>query len=273
MQKHRHHFATISCITLAAALALPACSDDQAPDNSAVETSDSVVTPAELGMGDDWIKLEAGLWTRADDEGEQQFIGIGEPGRAYAIASLEEVVADLETMLAAADSEDTRQQIAEFDAYITELRVSEVPSVPEVAPRCPPSLSVIIDAYPSYCGVSAKASASYSHCSNWGTVRTIAQASCGYESKSSTCGPKNGSPVSCSSTVSITGPTPCKSYASAQINANGVYVFQVDENYLRGSCSDSGGTSVGSGLSCGPCSSGKDCHCGDTCQPVGSICP
>lgn len=273
MQKHHHHFATISSLTLAAALALPACSDERASDHPALETSETVLTPAELGMGDDWIELETGLWTRADEEGEQQFIGIGEPGREYAIASLEGVVSDLETMLAAADSEDTRQQIAELDTYITELRVSETPSLPEVAQRCSPTLSASVDAYPSSCGVSATASASYSHCSNWGTVRTVAQASCGYESKSSTCGPKTGSPAACSSTVSIVGPTPCKSYASAQINANGVYVFQWDENYLRGPCSGGGTTSAGTGPLCGPCSSGKDCHCGDTCRPVGSICP
>lgn len=24
---------------------------------------------------------------------------------------------------------------------------------------------------------------------------------------------------------------------------------------------------------CGPCGSGKDCHCGDVCRPIGSICP
>ena len=129
-----------------------------------------------------------------------------------------------------------------------------------------------MDAYPSYCGVSANASAFYSHCSNWGTVRSYAQATCGYESKSHTCGPKTGSPVSCGSTVSIVGPGPCKSFASAQINAPGIFVFVKDENYQRGSCSNSGGVPPGGDL-CGACSSGKDCHCGDICRPINTICP
>lgn len=267
-----HSFRSLFTTTLCCALALglAACDDDEVVDVPTQEASEAAITPAGLGMGDDWIEVEPGLWTRADVEGNQQFVGLGELGRLHAITSLEEVGAELEQLLAVEEREEVRRQLEELDAYITELRVSEPPPPAEVSPRCAPSLSTSVDAYPSSCGVSAKASASYSHCSNWGTVRTFAQATCGYETKSHTCGPKNGSPVSCSSNVSIVGQGPCKSYASAQINAPSVYIFQYDENFQRGACSDPGGTTGGL---CGTCPAGKDCHCGDVCRAVGTICP
>lgn len=267
---YRSLFTTTLCCALA--VGLPAC-DEETADAPVQEANEVAITPAGLGMGDDWIEVESGLWTRADAEGNQQFVGLGELGRLHAIASLEAVGAEIEQLLAIEEREEVRRQLEELDAYITELRVSEPPP-PEVSPRCAPSLSSSVDAYPSSCGVSAKSSASYSHCSNWGAVRTFARATCGYETKSHTCGPKTGSPVSCSSNVSIVGQGPCKSYASAEINAPGVYVFQYDENFQRGACgSDQGGTSGTSGGLCGTCAAGQDCHCGDVCRPVNTICP
>lgn len=261
-------------LTLASALALPACDDDQSFNQPAAEASESVITPAELGMGGGWREVEPGIWTHIDAEGEEHSVGIGEAGRLHAIASLEEVEDDLKAILEVEEREETRLQLEELDAYITELRASEAPMLPEVSVRCSPTMSASVNAYPSSCGVSAEASSSYSNCSGWGTVRAYALATCGYESKSHTCGPKTGSPVSCSSMVSIVGPGPCKSYASAQINAAGVYVFVKDENFQRGTCSggNSGGPG-GPGGMCGPCSIGKDCHCGDVCRPIDSICP
>ena len=266
-------FTLTLTLTLASALALPACDDAPALDQPAAEASESVITPAELGMGPGWSEVEPGIWTRVDAEGEAHSVGIGEAGRLHAIASLEDVEADLEALLAVEEREETRLQLEELDAYITELRASEAPMPPEASFRCSPTLSASVDAYPSACGLSATASASYSHCSNWGTVRTYAQASCGYESKSHTCGPKTGSPVSCSSMVSIVGAGPCKSYASAQINAAGVYIFVKDENFQRGACSGGGNSGGPGGMCGGSCSAGTDCHCGDVCRPINSICP
>jgi hypothetical protein len=252
------------------ALALSACEDDQIFNQSAAELSESVITPAELGMGDDWTEVEPGIWTRVDTDGEEHSLGIGEAGRLHSIASLESVEADLKAMLAIEDREETRLEIEEIDALITDLRVSEASTTPEGSFRCSPSLSASAEAKPSQCGATAKAFAYYSGC-NWGTVRTYAQAACGYESKSHSCGPKTGNPVSCSSMVSITGPNPCSSYGWAQINAPGVYVFVEQKNYQRGTCpgdNNSGGLGM-----CGPCTIGKDCHCGDVCRTIGISCP
>lgn len=264
---------TTTTLALTSAAALCACSDDQAFDEPAPQASDAVITPASLGMGDNWQELEPGLWTRGDAEGEQQFAGIGEAGRLHAIASLEQVEEGLQEILASEERVETRQQLEDLNVYITELRTSEAPMAAEVSPRCTPTLSATVDASPSTCGVSANAKASYSHCSNSGTVRSYASATCGYEAKSHSCGPKPGSPVSCSSTASIIGPGPCKSYASAQINAPGVYVYVWDENLTRGACSGPGGTASMGDLCGGPCSPGKDCHCGDICRAVNTICP
>ena len=61
--------------------------------------------------------------------------------------------------------------------------------------------------------------------------------------------------------------------AVAQINAAGVYIFVKDENFQRGAC-PGGGNSGGPGGMCGgSCSAGTDCHCGDVCRPINSICP
>lgn len=264
---------TTSTLALTSAAVLSACGDDQAFDEPTSAASEDLTTPFALGLGDDWRELEKGLWTRANAEGEQQFAGIGEAGRQHAIDSLEEVEEGLKDMLASEERDETRQQLEELNVYITELRASEVPMTAEVSPRCTLTLSATVDAYPSSCGVSAKTSVSYSNCSNWGTVRSYAQASCGYETKSHSCGPKTGSPVACVvSTVSITGPGPCRSYGSVQINAPGVYVYVWDENFQRGECSSPGGTASTGGM-CGPCSAGMNCNCGDICRPANLACP
>ncbi len=250
-------------LALTTSAALPGCDDPQ-PE---IDASDSV-TPAELDMGLGWEEKSHGLWTRVDANGTQQYIGIGEAGQQHAIISLEAAESELLAVLEAEESEETRAQLEELDALITELRASEVPTTTEPDLRCtPPTVGGTVDAYPSSCGVSAKATASYSHCANTGTIRTYAQATCGYEAVTHSCGPKAGTSTSCTSQVSLIGPAPCRSYTYAQISAPNVYVYIWDENLQRGSCSPP------PPLCGGSCAPGKDCHCGDICRPINTLCP
>lgn len=259
----------INTLALASAVLLPACGEALQPPDAAEETEASV-TPAELGLGDDWHPVEPGLWTRNDREGEPQFVGIGDAGRLHAIASLEVVEEELRGAAEASESDEARAQLAELDELITELRMSEIAAPADPQLRCTPSVSASVDAAPSPCGVTAKATASYSQCSIFGTVKTYALAACGFETKTHQCGPKYGNPVSCSSQVSIVGPSPCKSYTYAQISAPAASVYIWDENFQRGSCSGPGG---GIGDKCGTCGPNQDCHCGDVCRNIGTICP
>lgn len=198
---------------------------------------DPVATPESLGLGDDWTELEPGLWARTDGDGEQNFLGLGEVGRLHVLAGLEIVEDDLLRDLAARDSDETQARLAELDQLIGDLRTSSPPLLPdEVELRCSPTIKVSVDAYPVACGVAAKASDSYSHCSYSGTVWSYAQASCGYNTVTHQCGPKSGQSVACNSQISITGPSACKSKAFAQIVAPGVDIYVWDENTTRGAC-------------------------------------
>ncbi|MFY0537831.1 hypothetical protein [Nannocystis pusilla] len=61
-------------------------------------------------------------------------------------------------------------------------------------------------------------------------MTTFAQVKCGYVNDQTTCGPKPGNPVSCSSTKTMTGPGPCYSYAYVEVKAPNANVFFWDEN-------------------------------------------
>lgn len=222
---------------LSGVLALGGCDEDIADGQAHEVASEGRITPASLGLGDDWFALEPGLWTRSDAAGEQEFVGIGEAGKLHAIASLEEAEADLRRSFTGEASEETQSQLLELGGIITELRSSQEPA-PEsdVQLRCSSSVSAFADAYPIACGVGAKASASYSGCGYLGTVRTYAQAGCGYENKTHQCGPKTGNPVSCLSTTTSTGPAPCSSYAYAEITAPNANLYVWDQNTTRGAC-------------------------------------
>jgi hypothetical protein len=261
----------ISTLALASAVLLPACGEALQPPDAAEET-EPTVTPAELGLGNDWRPVEPGLWARNDREGDPQFVGIGDAGRLHAIASLEVAEEELQSAAEASESEEARAQLAELDELITELRMSEIaaPADPEL--RCTPTVSASVDASPSSCGVTAKATASYSQCSSLGTVKTYAQATCGVETKTHVCGPKQANPSFCNSQVSIVGPSPCKSFAYTHISAPSVYVYIWDENLQRGSCSGPG-PGPGTGDKCGTCGPNQDCHCGDVCRNIGTSCP
>lgn len=259
-------FLSNCTLALAASVLLPGCDDPQFEADVAEVDESSAITPAELGLGNDWREQEPGIWTRPGDEGGQQILGIGAAGQEHAIASLEAVEDELRLALEAEEREDTRAQLEQIDALIGDLRITEMPTSLGVETRCAPAVGAYADAYPIACGVAAMASASWSHCANWGMVRTYVKASCGYDTKTSECGPKYGNPASCSSQVSIMGPAPCKSYALAQVNAPGVYLYITDENVVRGACG-------GNPPACGTCPNGSDCRCGDMCRPLNTHCP
>jgi hypothetical protein len=253
------------------ALLAPACDPELTSESAPVEANDEdLVTPASLGLGDNWEEEAPGLWTHEDANGNLQTLGIGEAGQDHAIASLEAAEADLLAVLEARENEETRAQLEQLDALITELRSSEMPTSEAPDFRCNPAIVTTADAAPSPCGVTAKATASYSHCSKTGTVWTYAQVACGYDSKTHSCGPKSGTSVSCTSQVSIIGPVPCRSYAYAKISAPNVYVYIWDENFQRGACSSPPQYGLCEPSTCAP---NQDCHCGDACRPINSICP
>lgn len=232
----------------------------------AVVGNESTITPVELGLGDDWTEVEAGLWAH-DVAGERMFVGIGEAGQQHALAGLERAEEDLQRALVADEREETRAQLEQLDAIITDLRATDTTPNGDPTLRCTPTVGASADAYPSLCGVSAKASASYSHCASSGSVRSYAQVTCGYETKTHQCGYKSGTTVSCAATASIVGASPCKSYSYAQISAPNVHVYVWDENVVRGTCTPPPPPQC-------DCPSGKSCHCGDgICRLDNSYCP
>lgn len=264
-------FALASLTLASLALLAPAC-DPEHIDKSAPVAANNLVTPASLGITGEWTEEAPGLWMQEDSEGNQQFLGIGAPGQNHAIASLEAAKTELVDALNAHESEGTHAQLEQLDSLITDLHFSEMPPTGLPDLRCTPTVNATADAAPSSCGVTAKSNAFFSHCSNTGTVRTYAQAICGYESKNHTCGPKPGTSTSCASQVSITGPAPCRSYTYAQISAPNVSLYVWDENFQRGTCTSPPPPLQGE---CNPdtCGPGKGCQCGDICRPVNQLCP
>ena len=242
-----------------------ACSESADPEVVANST-EITFSPAELGLGDDWSELEPGLWSRIDDDGDEQFLGIGEAGKVHALASLEGLAEDLMLLAESEESEKTLEQLAELQEFIIAYRDTpvEAPSS-DVSPRCSIHFKAFVDAYPIACGAAAKATVDYSNFCSSATesVRTFTSATCGYNTTTHSCGPKVGTQISCSSYSSLTsGSGSCQSYAHVQTKYYSVW----DNNYDRGQCGPPPPL-------CGPCSAGKDCHCGDVCRPVGSICP
>ncbi|MCY0989337.1 hypothetical protein OV203_19515 [Nannocystis sp. ILAH1] len=237
------NLSSISLALLAGALTFGACDTEPTPDGELIaEESDSdALTPAALGFGDEWVAVEPGLWASWDELGNKKFLGLGEAGKAHAIASLISVAEELESNLSVKDSDDARAKLAELHDYITDIQASSSgeAAADELEFRCSFDISGFVDAHPVACGAAAVASASFSHpCgSQKAYVKTFASASCEYDTKTHTCGPLRGDPVSCSSFVSDTGNAPCSSYAIAQIyDAPGVNVYLYDHNSQRGAC-------------------------------------
>ncbi|WP_224194010.1 hypothetical protein [Nannocystis pusilla] len=255
MHKNIKQFTTFITTCALGALTFGACDTEPAPEGEPrVAEESEAVTPESLGFGDEWVAVEPGLWASWDDEGNKKYLGIGEAGQAHAIASLFTVLEELEEQLAVKDSDDTRAKLAELHDYIAQVQATPNREVAadELAFRCSFNISAYVDAYPSACGAAASASTSFAHpCgSTQGTVKTFASASCAYDTKTHTCGPKRADPASCSSYVSVTGNAPCSSYAIAQIyDAPGVNVYIYDHNYQRGPCGGTTTTTVGSSTS------------------------
>lgn len=227
-------------LILACALLGAGCTPDL--DLEAADANgEAVVTPAGLGLGDDWIAVDDGLWTRVDSAGEQEFVGIGEAGTVHAIASLETIEEQLARVLATAPGDQTREQLDEVRGIIQDLRSSPLTTDAEqVTSRCSVNVSGSAYAQPIACGVSASASASFSNTCDTktlATIRTFVSATCNDETKTSSCGPRIGNPVSCNSSTSILGSGSCSSYASAQFP--GAFIWK--ENYQKGACGGGGG--------------------------------
>ncbi len=254
MQNITKRFATLFtfCALLGAA-----CSPDLESQGAMPDVNDEVlVTPAELGLGGDWLALEDGLWTRADENGEQEFLGIGEPGTQHAIASLEQVEEELAQALADTQREDTREQLAEIRGVIADLRASPMTlALDSPIPRCTITITGSAFAQPISCGAGANSSALYSNgcdASAVNTIRTYASATCNGETKTHSCGPRTGNSVNCTSGTSIIGPGPCSSYSWTQLPGFSIW----KHNYLRGSCGGPGATTL------------NDPPCGGYGQPI-----
>lgn len=227
-----------------------ACDEETMQDDgfTQVEASDeSVVSPAELGLGDEWIAVEPGLWTLTDDQGERKFLGIGEAGKAHALASLAGIKEELEQSLAEQDSDNEREKLGELEAVITGVREGRASAIEEEPTlRCSFNVDAFVDAHPIACGVRALATANFAHpCGTTkGTVQTYASASCGNVTKTHQCGPYSADPASCASETSITGPSPCSSYSFAKITGPNVYLYIWDQNNVRGQCGGGGSSTT-----------------------------
>ncbi len=67
----------IVALTLGMSGIFGACdtNEPEAQPEVVAEASEQVLTPAELGYGDDWVELDDGVWTRIDDDGHQTVLG------------------------------------------------------------------------------------------------------------------------------------------------------------------------------------------------------
>lgn len=212
-----------------------ACDPAPAGESAAAEATDDAVNPAQLGLGDDWVLIQDGLWTRADAEGDQEFAAIGEAGTPHAIAKLEEVELELLRALETFPSEENRENLAVLREHIADLSLSPLTvDLGDVSFRCHVTSNGTAVAQPSACGVSATATAIYANTCNSNltkSLNTYALAQCNGETKTHSCG-RTGNPVNCSSSVSLTGSGPCYSYASFQIPGATVW----KDNSTRGAC-------------------------------------
>lgn len=249
MPKKISRYLCLHAIAIAVIASAGACDEETRQDDWLAPTAvsdPSVVTPAALGLGEDWIPAgERGLWMLVDDQGERKFLGIGEAGKAHAIANLAEVEEELAASLAEHDDDHTREQLGgvrSFIAAVGEEPASDVDETPTL--RCSFDVSAFVDAKPVPCGVAGLATASFAHpCgSTKGTVQTFASATCGYSTKTHQCGPVTAGPVACTSSTSITGAGVCSSHAFAKITAPTVSLYVWDDNNIRGACG--GGTTT-----------------------------
>jgi len=271
LKNFRTFLASSFLFAAGSALALTGCDDGQG--GSTPESLPTLLTPAELGLGDGWTEQDQGLWSRIDADGQEEFVGIGASGKLHGLANLQKIEESLQIAAEANGDETSRAQLAEIRALIVDIENFEVADPTQDAqPRCTLSLNHYVNAGPQACGVTANASVNYSYpCSTaQETVYTYTYAKCGVVTTTHSCGYRTGNPVNCSSASAMTGVAPCESSAYAQSN----YYSTWKDNDTRGSCGGGGGTTGGdTGDDCGPCNAGYDCHCVDMCWPANYACP
>lgn len=235
MDKHNFNLLHRSLLPLAAIVALSACDGDYAPaEHPLTVGAPEEFTPVELGLGDDWTRVESGLWSRIGAEGDEQFLGIGAAGNRHVRASLEAVEAQLASDADLADSEESRAQLAEIRGFMASLDDSPLIDPTPLAPRCAVVMNMGTWAAPIACGAQGSASVYYSNgCSSVAeTIKTYTKATCGYTTATNQCGPQTGNPVTCFSYAPMTGTGPCDSYALAQ----STYYASWSVNTQRGAC-------------------------------------
>ncbi len=204
-----------------------ACDQETAPD---VAPDAESVTPAQFGLGDDWVPLEEGLWTRFDAAGEQEFAALGEAGKLHAIASLEQIEMEIARALKGSEEREPLVAIRELISSLQTVQRTEEEDATTL--RCSSIAIGSAFAQPIPCAVSASASAKYSNnCGSTGTISTYAGAICDNELVVDDSCNRTGKSVSCSSSASLSG-IQCTSYAYMTIP--GASLWKV--NYVKGIC-------------------------------------
>ncbi|WAS93520.1 hypothetical protein [Nannocystis punicea] len=269
MYKHIRNFFALSFLcTAASALALTAC--DAPDDGASPESQQTLRTPAELGLGDGWVEQEEGLWSRTGADGQEEFVGVGEPGKLHGLASLHAAEEHLALAAEAEGTEEAKARLTEIRALIVDIENAEIvaPSADEPSFRCEAQLTHFALASGAACNsVKADASVIYNNACNsiTETIYTYTYATCGVVTTTHSCGPKTGISVGCGSHSYLTSATSaCESYAYAASN----YYSTWQLNNVKGYCEPPPTPS------CGPCQAGFDCHCGewDGCIPKNQLC-
>lgn len=268
MHKHiRTLFAASFLCSVASALTLSAC--DAPNDGATPESQPTLLTPAQLGLGDGWTEQEQGLWSRIGADGVEEFVGVGAPGKLHGLASL--YAAEEQLAIAAevegADKEKTQAQLAEIRALIVDIENTEIVNpTHEQSFRCEAQLTHNASAGPGSCNaVQANASVTYNNYCNTvqESIYTYTSATCGVVTTTHSCGWKTGTNVSCSSSSTLSSATDsCNSYAYATSN----YYSTWKDNTVKGYCEPP--------VTCGPCPGNYDCHCGEWegCIPRNQLC-
>ncbi|MDC0672383.1 hypothetical protein [Nannocystis radixulma] len=268
MYKHIRNFFALSFLcTAASAVALSAC--DAPGDGASPESQPALRTPAELGLGEGWVEQEEGLWSRIGADGQEEFVGVGEPGKMHGLASLHAAEEHLALAAEAEDTEEAKARLAEIRELIVDIEDTEfVAASEDPSFRCQAQLTHFALASGAACNsVKADASVIFNNYCNSATetIYTYTYATCGVVTTTHSCGPKTGTSIGCGSHSYLTSATSsCESYAYAASNSYSTWQL----NNVKGYCEPT------TPPSCGPCSAGYDCHCGDFegCVPRNQTC-
>lgn len=268
MHKHIRNFFALSFLCAAAsALTLSAC-DAPGDDGATPESQPTLLTPAELGLGDGWLERDRGLWSRIGADGQEEFVGVGEPGKLHGLASLYAAEEHLAIAAEVPGSETSPGQLAEIRALIVEIENKEIAAPSAESFRCQAQLTHTALAGPSTCNaVQANAGVTYNNACNaiTETINTYTYATCGVITTTHSCGPKTGLSVGCGSTSTLSSASSsCQSYAYAASN----YYSTWKINDIKGYCAPP------EEPTCGPCQGNYDCHCGEEegCIPRNQLC-